>query len=280
MNKRKHQLVWVVMILLMVVLLLLNYQKEQANDSDDEASDTSAQAKDEQTADVKYSLLGSSEVETLTELLQPHQFHEDPFIEAKLIMEYKTYCRFKSRKSKVPHCDELMSRFETMETILTDYQKVNSIPASTELGKMMKHRIIYDPQQPGVYRHFNRELLKQLINSQNPHLLGLQAFMFNFTGTQYGEILPLSEWLGSLDQEYNSQVLMFAMLNIAYGNRGKTVGADTGFTEELLCFANNANCGLSFEEAWQKALLPGMKKDVALMIRHLEEFVFGKAQSN
>lgn len=239
----------------------------QINNTHELLSDDSEQELAQNSALPQYS---ANEMNTILDGLQPHMFHDDPYIEAKLLFELKSHCRY---SSKIKHkCEEVLPRFNVLNKMVTGYQDLKHIPSSSQLGKALQNRMSFDPNQPDVSRNKTRQLLKLLINSKNPYVFAFEGPIFMYEGVDYGEILPFSEWLKSQDQEYNRVVLMYALLKMAHQHH---TAESSGLLNEMLCNTNQFVCGLKFEDTFQKLVLPGMLKDVDLLISHLEEFAAG-----
>jgi hypothetical protein len=281
MSNRKVK-VWLVLLILVVSSMLV-YRWLTAGSNEAELLDATTQAKSEliDTASLEEKTkpitdnsalpqFSETEIETILSVLQPHTYHQDPYVEAKIIFELKSHCKY---KTPIEHkCDEVMNRFNKLQGLLTNFQDLQKIPTSTDLGQTIKVGAHYDPQQPEVFRHQARNLLKMVIKSKNAYVLGFEAFTFQFIGVDYGEILPFTQWLNSQDQEYNRVVLVYSLLKMASLYETFESNGSNVFFEQVLCSFNRSVCGSDFEDTFQKLVLPGMQKDVDLIITHLEQF--------
>ncbi len=226
------------------------------------------EAQEESVSDESLPQYTMSEVDTILAVLQPHLFHPDPYLETSMMFELKPHCGFK--RSKIKHqCDEVMSRFNQLKGLLHGFQDLKAIPSNSELGKAFKNRRAYDPKQPDLFRHQEKQILKLLLNSENTYLLTFKGVIYQYYGVDYGEILPFSRWLNSQDQEYNRMVLMYGLLKMA--NRYQVDDSDR-LVVEMICHSHKPTCGLGFDEAYEKIVMPGMRKDVDIMVSHLDDF--------
>lgn len=275
---------WFVMLVL-VIFVVLVYRVMTVEIKNRETLQAISKAKDEandlgqgqwlttnNSDDAELPYFSKNEMQTILERLQPHQYHEDAYIEARVFFELNRNCKY-SNKVK-PECDEIVSRFNKIEDLIDPYQDVQHIPASTELGKALKKGMRYGAQQPELYQQSARHLLKTVIQSKQPHVLSMVSTNFVYRGIQYGEILPFTEWLGSQDQDYNGVVLMYALLKMA--NQFELTNEDdpNGLTSFMFCTVDKNLCGSGFEASYNLLVMPGMKKDVDLMILHLEQFAW------
>ncbi len=212
--------------------------------------------------------LSEKELSTVLQQLQPHQFHEDPYIEAKLLFELKSACK----RNKRQLCEGVLSRYQTLEPLIKNYADVKKVPAMTELGQMLKHGMASRSEQPEVFRHKARKLLKLVLNSDNAYVISYESLYFLFSGDAHGEIIPISQWLRSQDSEYNRMVLMYSLLKIAHGFEPAVIDGESDFVVSMICNWRDSVCGLSFDDYFQKELMPGMQKDVDLLVTHLRAF--------
>ncbi|MFK8011989.1 MAG: hypothetical protein AB8B80_08120, partial [Marinicellaceae bacterium] len=280
MNKRKFQMWFMLLVLTIIAVLVYRMLTVETRNAETLAALSKSNIKSLESADVEAenevvenkSTLPQftvKEIETILDVLQPHLFHDDPYIEAKLLFEMRPHCRYK--KSTIKHqCEAVLTRYNELNALINGFQNLKEIPSNTELGQALKAGMAYDPTQPDIFRHDARHVLKLLIHSENPYVLGFEGGIYQFYGMDYGEILPFSKWLNSQDQEYNRLVLMFSLLKIASGYESTEYGVSNGFMNQMLCSSNRAVCGPDFEATYKKLILPGMQKDVDLMISHLE----------
>jgi hypothetical protein len=211
-----------------------------------------------------------SEMDSILEILQPPMFHEDAYVEAKILFELKSSCKYR-QQTKLP-CDEVTMRFNKLEKFIQVYQDLQHIPSSTELGEALKQGWGYDAEHPEIYRQNTQNLLKKIIQSNNPHVLSLYSMNFIYGGIDKGEILPFTEWLGSQDQDYNGLVLMYALLKMANQFVSSDNNGSNGFISFTFCTVDTSLCDSGFEEGYNLLVMPGMQKDVDLMITHLKTF--------
>ncbi|MEZ5471799.1 MAG: hypothetical protein R3E90_08460 [Marinicella sp.] len=211
-----------------------------------------------------------SELDSILQLLQPHKFHEDAYVEIKMLFGLKSSCKYR-KTTKLP-CDEINSRFIKLEKFIKAYQDLQHIPTSTELGEALKQGWSYDPQQPALYRKNIQNLLRKLIESNNPLVLSHYSTNFIYDGVDKGEILPFTEWLNSQDQDYNGLVLMYALLKMAAQLESNNQEDSNALASFMFCTIDESLCELGFAEGYKLLVMPGMQKDVDLMVTHLQTF--------
>ena len=232
----------------------------------------------------------TDEVSALLDELQPHQYHPDPFIEARTVAVLYSLCSSELNSKQwieqqlaennhvtavneyAKHCAEAQLRYPQLLSLSDSFSQLEQIPSTSNLGQLIKQgRVNYDQNYPQMYRIAAAKKLKAVLKSQNAALLAeesMSAFMY----FQYGEIIPVSTWLSSQDIVYNSMVTKYALSKMACRYQQGAICDPLGLVSWVYCIAEPAVCGLDFETIYQMHVMPGMQKDVDILISRLEQF--------
>ena len=219
--------------------------------------------------------------------LAPHQYHQDAFLEASTVAGMYSTClsefgeenqlqlrmeennQMAAVKGHIKFCAEGQSRYPKLFTIADDYMLLKQIPASTALGELWQQDFInYDPLNPKHYQFTETKKLTAVINSQNAMLLTEMSWL-SFNLFHYGEVLPVSKWLSSHDSEYNLMVMRHALSKMACSYQPNSVCNSFGALSSMYCYEDQALCGLDFDTIYNSSVMPGMQKDVELLISNL-----------
>jgi hypothetical protein len=233
--------------------------------------------------------LSDDELAAIIDELQPHQYHPDPFIEARIVSGMYEICSAQSNIEAIVHskltennqvaaatdfldyCSEAKSRYPLLLNSTDRYSTVNSIPANTELGMLNKQNLSeYYLTNPTLFQNTEKKKLSAIMVEENSVLL-YESSLVPFVFIGYGEVLPISSWLGSLETDYNNSVYRYALSKMACRYQPTDICEAYGVVSLMFCFEDQALCGLDFETIFATSVMPGMQQDVELLISHLEQ---------
>ncbi len=231
----------------------------------------------------------TDELRAVLDELQPHRYHPDPSIEARTVLLIYTVC---SKDANIEQWFHQILAESQRPTVVDDYIKfcaeatqrypkllgmseldvlLKQLPTTSELGQMVKQATpSYDESFPEQYRMAALNKLNAVLASQNSALL-FEASISTFMYFQHGEILPVSTWLNSQDLEYNSRVSSYALMKMACRYQQGAICEGFGSVSMMMCTVDNSVCGLDFAAIYEMQVMPGMHKDVELLISHLDQ---------
>ncbi|KAA3639794.1 MAG: hypothetical protein DWP95_09790 [Proteobacteria bacterium] len=226
-------------------------------------------------------------LEQLLTELKPHKYHPDPYVEAHSLMNSLFMCTaefaepdddFSRLTAKIDaaflaqmdaDCQTVNKRYPLLMTQSDNNQILRTIQATSELGQMLKKLPKITGHSQQHYRDISLQRLKALLKSKIGVLIA-EAGMTNFLFFQQGEILPFSKWLDSQDSEYNQQVSMYALAKISCNYQNGVACQPVSYNMLILCLMDDAACGLSFQDYYRQAVMPGMQKDVDILVEKFE----------
>ncbi len=231
------------------------------------------------------------EIEQLLNELEPHIYHEDPYIEAHSLINNLFMCTseftaleeegddFKRLTDKIDatslanmkaDCKTANTRYPTLLKQSDNNNLLSFIEPTTHEGRIIKESTkIMDLSQPQQFRDINLQRLKALLQTKIGALIA-EAAMMNTLNFYNGEILPISQWLNSQDTDYNQQVSMFALVKMSCRYENGTACQAVGYNMMFQCLIDETACGLDFNTYYQQSIMPGMQKDVERLIIKFE----------
>lgn len=171
-------------------------------------------------------------------------------------------------KNAKKRCGELRQAHPRMYFISSEWNAAKDIPSPSLWGRKIKAMQELRGDERKVA---DAELFKHALTQKEAHWMVLA--MMNINNADH--IFPYQQLLNTVDSKYLDKVV-----HLAVGQRICQLGDNhfcgpQGILMLEPCFENNKMCGLDFKTWYQKAILPGMKKDVDLVLNHYEAFVNG-----
>jgi|GEM_PF-1705140 len=225
----------------------------------------------------------NNQVELILEELKPHKFSEDPFIEAYTLGYEAYFCSEQAVKDQhnpeLPmepqlidlfeqarkDCDVTRARYPHLVSLKDSYNIIKNIPPTTAAGRAIKTQVPDSASGQQYYRDQLNNRLKHALQSKIGPIIaetGLASYFY----FQNGETMPVSQWLNSQDIEYNRQVMKLALGKLACRYQDGMACQPTSSQMFMLCINDKTACGLDFNTFYQQTVMPGMQKDVEILI--------------
>jgi len=223
----------------------------------------------------------------LKEELKPHKYHSDPYLEAHSIMSENATCfalndsnegETHIRKNYI--ANNKLAEFETTlkncQSVLQSYPTLAdnmesiywSLPPNSQLGHKLQN--MFQQQLKGASNKVtNSQTLIAVLKSKNGPLIAEQSSM-GFMYFSDGEFMPFSIWLQSQNFQSIEQVFQLSLAKIACRYQAGIACEPQGMTMLTLCSLDNAACGLDYQSYYQQNILPGMQKDVDILVEKFE----------
>lgn len=224
---------------------------------------------------------------SLLEELKPHKYSPDPYLEARSILSENAFCfaddeddfsghmhqtflkadRLKEYQHLQQHCRAILTAYPTLRSTFEDIY-LNLKPAS-HTGQLLQAMIKRGKDSRSVMQSHNEQTLRALLKSQNGPLLAEQAGM-PFMYFNPGEPAPISQWINSRNYRYIEQLFTLSLTRLACQYQGGAACQPGGMAMLILCAQDPAACGLDFSSYYQQNILPGMQKDVDILVEKFE----------
>lgn len=224
---------------------------------------------------------------SLLEELQPHTYSTDPYLEARSILSENAFCfaddadgfsshmhqafkkanRLNEYKQLQQHCRGILTAYPTLQSTFEEIY-LNLKPTS-ETGQLLQAMIKRGNEFSSVMQSHNEQTLRALLKSQNGPLLAEQAGM-PFMYFNPGEPAPISQWINSRNYRYIEQLFTLSLTRLACQYQGGAACQPGGMAMLILCAQDPAACGLDFSSYYQQNILPGMQKDVDILVEKFE----------
>lgn len=223
----------------------------------------------------------------LKEELKPHKYHSDPYIEAHSIMSENATCFAVSNSNegethikKNYIANNKLAEFEAMmnncQAVLQSYPTLAdnveniywNLPPNSQVGHNLQN--MFQQQLKGASsKDTNSQTLIAVLKSKNGPLIAEQSSM-GFMYFSDGEFMPFSAWLKSRNFHSIEQIFQLSLAKIACHYQAGIACEPQGMTMLTLCSLDNAACGLDFKSYYQQNILPGMQKDVDILVEKFE----------
>lgn len=271
--------------------------KRNENATHGETSKTLPDALQSQIQHIAQDTLGSeqnqkdgqinSQIQQLLEELKPHKYSDDPYIEAYTLSQEVGFCKeqtsnqhqfFEDRFETLlaglyervkESCEAKIKRYPNLISLSSNYKTLQKISPTTAAGRSIKVMVPPKHAQPQQYRDLVNNRIKHVLQS-NIGVLIAEAGMLSFVYFQKGETLPISQWLNSQDTEYNRQITQLALSKLSCRYQSGMACQATSSHMLLLCINEQTACGLDFHSYYEQNILPGMQKDVDILVEKFE----------
>lgn len=303
MNKRRFHSLFLLLLAFVLLVLLAIYliTEPRTSDSLKALYDQPEEGQGMVMPDSDVDKMTSAEIEVMDDSLlpeetkawidelQPHQYHPDPFIEAKTVTGLYVMCTDEVNNilsiekqlaertqvslvnDYIKYCTEAKRRYPKLLSLFDTQNQLREIPSTSDLGQLIKQGYTNDdPNYPQIYRMSATKKIHAVIKSQNAALLVEQSWVA-FQQFQYGEILPVSTWLNSQDMGYNNKVSWYALIKMSCRYQQGVSCEPFGASTLIMCADDTSDCGLDFETIYQREVMPGMQKDVGILISHFDQ---------
>ncbi|WP_154222817.1 hypothetical protein [Marinicella rhabdoformis] len=213
------------------------------------------------------------------------EYSEDPYIETTMQMDQLMYCEMFTRgflrtelEGKIKntawdeqykkHCAAKRNKHPHVLVSSFTGKPMDWIPATSEWGEKVKAlRSI-----PFAERREKATVLVRLaLRSQKAHWLQL-----SLQNTGIDNTFNYGQWLGTRNKSYQHRVTQLAFDHmICHWDADGLCGPTSGIIAES-CYQTPNDCGMPFFEWFEKNHMPGVKKDVALVLTKLKAFANGE----
>lgn len=249
------------------------------------AIESGKKAKEKQPGSEK--TMPPDQLQALTHELIPHKYHPDTYLEARSIIAEHAFCFAVSSDG---FSDHMKQRFKTADR-LSEYRKmqnqcqltISAYPVLTaefehiyqklepqsKLGKQLKQLTEKTGMLADSSDSIYREALLSLLKSKNGPLIGEQASM-SFIYLSQGEIVPISQWINSQNNQYFERVFHLALTKLACQYQGGVACQPHSMAMLMLCSQDDGACGTDFNQFYQQRIMPGMKKDIEVVFNHFQ----------
>lgn len=224
---------------------------------------------------------------SLLEELQPHTYSTDPYLEARSILSENAFCfaddadgfsshmhqafkkadRLNEYKQLQQHCRGILTAYPTLKSTFENIY-LNLKPTS-QTGQLLQDSIKRYNESKNEIKSHSEQTLRALLKNQNGPLLAEQAGM-PFMYFNPGEPAPISQWIDSRNHRYIEQLFSLSLTRLACQYQGGVACQPSGMAMLLLCTQDPAACGLDFDSYYQQNILPGMQKDVDILVEKFE----------
>jgi len=307
MDKRGFHRLFMGVILTILVVLLTIYmvvtprtseslhkltQTEVANTETKTAADTEASRQTQQTKEPdpdQHVVIKKETMDLLYAELKPHKYSEDPYLEARSIVAEHAFCFAVDDVNVTEHlqqafnradrrdlfnqiqqqCQATRSAYPTLQAVFDDIYL--HLKPTSHTGRLLQQMLKRQDGMGADQRH-NEQTLRALLNSQNGPILAEQAGMPFMFFTQ-GEPVPISQWIGSRNNQYIEQLFQLSLTRLACRYQGGAACQPHGMAMLMLCSGDSAACGLDFQSYYQQNILPGIQKDVDILVEKFEAMV-------
>lgn len=230
---------------------------------------------------------GSDWQQKLLQEIEHRQFSDDPYVEI-LSMEYVLgQCRdqdvvdrlfvgrgtfYQSQQQLAndlqQHCQQVRQQYPEYFSYPDHEALAQAFAPNSRLGQLLKQQKA-DGLTPLDRRALSSAILRQSIQERNGATLLEAVFVTRF-GTLPNE--AMAQVLGSRDAEYINQMssLALMMLSCQYQD-GRSCEA-TSFYMIIMCSQTPAACGMDFPSWLEATTLPGMRRDIDLLVAHFSQY--------
>lgn len=308
MDKRGFKKMFLLVIAFVIIILLIIYlvvtprtreslEKLSQAEVKETTSGENQQAIDPQLSNKKYTqnkpteaedkTFSNEQITALDNELLPRRYHDDIYVEAYSIISEKFLCftlDFTPRmKSHLKTSFAASDRQSQLNNIINQCQKElkihpllvqngenlgQTLKPSSELGRLIKN-LAYNTGIDAHSKDFQYQTLLAVLKTKNGPLIASQAIM-PFAFFSEGEIIPISTWVGSRDFRYIEQIFQLAMTQMACRYQGGIACQPQGMVMTMNCISHQPACGLDFQSYYQQNILPGMQKDVDILVEKFE----------
>lgn len=229
----------------------------------------------------------NTQIELILEELKPHEYSEDPFIEAYTLNREIYFCSEQAVSDQRHNnpiteselialfeqarkdCAGTRARYPHLVSLTDSYMVIKKITPTTAAGRAIKEMMPESTSGQQQYKDQLNNRLKHVLQSKIGPIIaetGLASFFY----LQNGETIPISHWLNSQDIEYNRQVMQLALSKLACRYQAGMACQPTSAQMFLRCINNKKACGLDFNTYYQQTVMPGMQKDVDILVEKFE----------
>lgn len=173
-------------------------------------------------------------------------------------------------KGAKKRCGELRQARPRMYFISSQWNAAKDIPSHSPWGRKIKAMQDLRGDERKVA---DAALFKHALIQKEAHWLVVA--MMNVNNSDH--VFPYQQLLNSVDSKYLSKVVHLAVGQRVCQLDDKHFCGSEGLLMLEACFNNTEMCGLDFNTWYQQAILPGMKKDVDLVLNHFQAFVESQA---
>ena len=230
--------------------------------------------------------LSQDQLVALDNELLPRQYHEDMYVEAQSIIAEKFLCfmvslgpRIRSRLKTSYATSNRESQFD--DSLEQCQKELNSYPLlkkegedlgqllqpSSELGQMTK-KLLYSKNN-SLTKDFKYQSLLAVLKSKNGLLITYQASL-PYIYFSEGEFIPISSWVNSQSHQYIQQLFKLSLTKLACRYQGGIACQPQGMAMTMNCMSHQPACGLDFINYYEQNILPGMQKDVDILVEKFE----------
>ncbi len=294
-----------VLVVLVVIALLLwvviqqrdqNLHMVSANDNTDKGSvDTSSKTAEQIKKPSEQKIQNKSDEPILSpdkehrlgflkQELATTVFSDDLFVEASVHSQLMMYCEiFKAGfirtelKGKIKnktwedaykkHCDAQRTLRPHLLVSMVSSELLDWLPSTSFMGQKFKTLLSLNGDQG---EELAIEMIRLAVRNKEAHwllLVGQSQGMLNAFNYQ--------EWLGTNNPQYNRQIIQLAQQQlICEWDPGNLCGPYSSLMAQN-CWQTPSDCGIPYSEWFEKNHMPGIKKDVALVVNRLRAYARG-----
>ena len=242
---------------------------------------------DNQDTPTDVNIMSPDRTAALHSELQPHKYHADPYIEARSIVSEKAFCfvidnsddakshvkdsfisskRLTEFNDMVKHCQ---TELRTYPILFRELENIYwSMKPDSHIGQLLQE-MLTNSYTINSQRDISYQSLIAVLKSKNGPLIADQASLI-FGYLSEGEFMPFSTWLNSQNPQYLEQVFQLSLSKLACRYQGGIACEPYGMTMLTACGYDKTACGLDFQSYYKQTILPGMQKDVDLLIEKFE----------
>lgn len=286
----------VVLLLLLVMIVLFLVNEDSSTPAVDSASNPIANGVSEQATaesetingelrssvdqtkkDNQLSPAQSNQLEKLLQEIESPEYSEDPYVELTLqsmdlnACEVYQYGILRGIKGKIK--EQFLAGFQTRcdakrkqrpHLLLNELRSASlkDVPATSHWGKRLKSMRTMTREEK---LEATKDMMRHALQSQQTHWLVLSAHQ-----NDGYRIFDFAEWLGTSDSYYHTVIsyLAYSQLICEWDPNGLC-----GPHSNLMlsnCWYTPSDCGMPFDAWFEKNHMPGIKKDVALVVANLK----------
>ena len=249
----------------------INNGSDENNDSDAEESATKSPPSPIQQqvlSEIKQRLFSDDpyvELYSMEWIIELCQDHSPTKVLIKNAINYQQQELSQSMQQK---CDLVQTRYPALLAI-NDRDKLNNLfKPQSQLGRLLKHSKNHQLTE-FEGNEVSKQLLILAIKEGNSSIM-MQSGLMHRWGN--GSMFPLSQVLGTHNQQYASQLSSIAINLISCQSQQGLSCESTSSIMIFACLQDPQACGRDYESWYQLNTLPGMKRDVQKLMLYYQQF--------